>query len=119
MAVVGVMRCPANHAANDSAEEVAFIREWAAATSWDSTRESLLAEGHCPAPSGCSRGRRYWSAGSPARALPMLRRGVDHRRRARLDVPRHRKADLPAWPDLVFLVDADVVAELLRAHLAR
>ena len=26
----------------------------------------------------------------------MLRRGVDHRRRARLDVPRHRKADLHA-----------------------
>ena len=49
MAVVGVMRCPANHAANDSAEEVAFIREWAAATSWDGIRESLLAEGHCPA----------------------------------------------------------------------
>ena len=55
MAVVGVMRCPANHAANDSAEEVAFIREWAAATSWDSTRESLLAEGHCPACPGTER----------------------------------------------------------------
>jgi hypothetical protein len=47
MAVVSVMRCPANHAANDSAAEVTFIREWATATSWDSTRESLLAEGHC------------------------------------------------------------------------
>ena len=55
MAVVGVMRCPANHAANDSAEEVAFIREWAAATSWDSTRERLLAEGHCPACPGTER----------------------------------------------------------------
>jgi hypothetical protein len=55
MAVVGVMRCPANHAANDSAEEVAFIREWAAATSWDSTRETLLAEGHCPACPGTER----------------------------------------------------------------
>ena len=67
MAVVGVMRCPANHAANDSAEEVAFIREWAAATSWDSTRESLLAEGHCPACPGTERlqpGRQFWSAGS-------------------------------------------------------
>ena len=55
MAVVGVMRCPANHAANDSAEEVTFIREWAAATSWDRTRESLLAEGHCPACPGTER----------------------------------------------------------------
>jgi hypothetical protein len=48
MAAVGIMRCPANHAANDAAGEVAFIREWAAATSWDSIRESLLAEGRCP-----------------------------------------------------------------------
>jgi hypothetical protein len=35
--------------------EVAFIREWAAATSWDSIRESLLAEGHCPACPGTER----------------------------------------------------------------
>jgi hypothetical protein len=100
MAVVGVMRCPANHAANDSAEEVAFIREWAAATSWDSTRESLLAEGHCPACPGTERlqsgtavlvGRQH-STGR----CPVLRGGVDHRRQARLDVPRHRKADLHA-----------------------
>jgi hypothetical protein len=55
MAVVSVMRCPANHAANDSAAEVTFIREWATATSWDSTRESLLAEGHCPACPGAER----------------------------------------------------------------
>ena len=55
MAVVVVMRCPANHAANDAATEVAFIREWAAATSWDSTRESLLAEGRCPACPGTER----------------------------------------------------------------
>jgi hypothetical protein len=34
MAVVGVMRCPANHATDDSAGKVAFIREWATATSW-------------------------------------------------------------------------------------
>ena len=54
--IVGsVMRCPANHAANDSAEEVAFIREWDTATSWDSTRESLLTEGHCPACPGTER----------------------------------------------------------------
>ena len=52
---MGVMRCPANHAANDSAEEVAFIREWAAATSWDGTRESLLAERRCPACPGTER----------------------------------------------------------------
>ena len=55
MAVVGVMHCPANHAANDSAAEVTFIREWAAATSWESIRESLLAEGHCPACPGTER----------------------------------------------------------------
>ena len=96
MAVVGVMRCPANHAANDWAEEVAFIREWAAATSWDSIRESLLAEGHCPACPGTERlqpGTTVRSAATQHAALPMLRRGVDHRLRARLDVPRHRKAD--------------------------
>jgi hypothetical protein len=55
MAVVSVMRCPAHHAANDSAAEVAFIREWATATLWDSTRESLLAKGHCPACPGTER----------------------------------------------------------------
>jgi hypothetical protein len=49
------MRCPANHAANDSAEEVAFIREWAAATSWGIIGKSLLAEGHCPACPGTER----------------------------------------------------------------
>ncbi|MGE5695710.1 MAG: hypothetical protein ACM4D3_10895 [Candidatus Sericytochromatia bacterium] len=52
---MGVMRCPANHAANDSAEEVSFIREWAAATSWDSIHEILLAAGHCPACPGTER----------------------------------------------------------------
>ena len=55
MAVVGLMSCPAHHAANDSAAEVAFIREWATARSWDSTRESLLAKGHCPACPGTER----------------------------------------------------------------
>jgi len=100
MAVVGVMRCPANHAANDSAEEVAFIREWAAATSWDSyprkpaRRRPLprLPRHRAAAAGDDGTGRQAAQHG----ALPMLRRGVDHRRRARLDVPRHRKADLHA-----------------------
>ena len=38
------MRCPANHAANDAAAEVAFIREWAAA--------DAMGQQHPPKPAG-------------------------------------------------------------------
>ena len=75
-----VMRCPANHAANLSAEEVAFIREWAQLRHGAVTREPVSRR---PLPrlprhrSGCSRGCRYGRQAATPKAAETITRNVN------------------------------------------